>query len=503
MSHGNESKPSSEIDERARELELNGEQFRSLVEQTLNYLSPYLDSVGEQPAIAGPVLERRQREMTSLYPSCFPSLGQPADFLLQSLFGSMIHEGYNPSSPGYLAFIPGGGIPESSVADLIANIVNRYLGLRRAAPQLAAIDDTVLDWFCQMVGYGPGSGGYLSPGGSIANMTAIITARHHQLGEHGHLGTIYTSEQTHHSITKAALHVGIPRGQIRLLPVDDFCRLNHQAAEAMMEADRAQGLKPFLLVSHAGTTNTGAIDRMDDGRKLADIQSLWWHVDAAYGGFFLLTDRGRQRLQGIHDADSITVDPHKGLFLPYGTGCLLVKDLVRLRAACSLRGDYMPRQAGESSERFDACDLSPEQTRDFRGLRIWLPMMLHGVDVFRANLDEKLDLAQHVYQTLIDWQSQGEPWWVSPNPELTVVAFRLSPSNTTSEDLDTMNRELLEEVHQDGSILLSPTILHGALTVRLCVLCFRTHQSHVDKALELIHQAARKVLQRHAKSISN
>ena len=502
MSHETESKPNLEIEQRFRELELNGDQFRSLVEKSLSYLSPYLDSVGEQPAIAGPVSDLKTPESEPLYPPRFPNSGLSAEFLLQSLFGSMIQEGYNPSSPGYLAFIPGGGIPESSVADLIANILNRYLGLRRAAPQLAAIDDTVLDWFCQMVGYGAGSGGYLSPGGSIANMTAIITARHHQLGEQGHLGTIYTSEQTHHSITKAALHVGIPRGQIRLLPVDPFLRLDHQAAEAMIEADRAQGFKPFLLVSHAGTTNTGAIDSLIEGRQLANTQSLWWHVDAAYGGFFLLTERGRERLQGIHAADSITIDPHKGLFLPYGTGCLVVKDLVRLRAACSLRGDYMPRQEGESTERFDACDLSPEQTRDFRGLRIWLPMMLHGVEVFRANLDEKLDLAQHVYETLMHWQSQGEPWWVSPNPELTVVAFRLAPPNKTSAELDNLNRELLEEVHRDGSILLSPTLLDGALTVRLCVLCFRTHQAHVTQALELIHQAAQKVLKRHAASAS-
>jgi aromatic-L-amino-acid decarboxylase len=485
---------------RGTELELNGEQFRSLVEQALSYLSPYLDSVGEQPAIAGPVSEGTRLDTATLFPAHFPNSGQTAEFVLESFFGSMIHEGYNPSSPGYLAFIPGGGIPESSVADLIANITNRYLGLRRAAPQLAAIDDTVLDWFCNMVGYGSGSGGYLSPGGSIANMTAIITARHHQLGEESHLGTIYTSEQTHHSITKAALHVGIPRAQIRLLPVDADFRLDHQAAKRMMSEDRARGLKPFLLVSHAGTTNTGAIDPLSEGRSLADDQGLWWHVDAAYGGFFLLTQRGQERLRGIEAADSITMDPHKGLFLPYGTGCLIVKKLVHLRSACSLRGDYMPRQEGESSERFDACDLSPEQTRDFRGLRIWLPLMLHGVAPFRDNLDEKLDLALHVHATLTQWQQQGEPWWVGPTPELTVVAFRLAPPNKTPMELDVINRELLDEIHQDGSILLSPTILDGVLTVRLCVLCFRTHEAHVAKALELIRRAAHRVLGRHCNS---
>ena len=476
------------------DLELNGEEFRALVNEALKFLAPFLDSVGQQPAISETAPCPMTMDPATYFPPKFPTVGLPANDLFRTIFGPMLQKGYNPASPGYLAFIPGGGIPQSSVADLIADIINRYLGLRRAAPHLASIDDSVLDWFCQMVGYGPGGGGYLSPGGSIANMTAIIAARHHQLGEEAHLGTVYTSEQTHHSITKAALHVGIPRKQIRLLPVDSNYRLDHDQAARAIEADRNSGLKPFLLVSHAGTTNTGAIDDLVKGRQLADKFSLWWHVDAAYGGFFMLTDRGRRRLVGMEAADSITMDPHKGLFLPYGTGCLLVKELTRLRAACNLRGDYMPRQEDESLDRFDACDLSPEQTRDFRGLRIWLPMMLHGVEVFRQNLDEKLDLAEHVYETLVAWQQAEEPWWVCGKPKLSVVAFRLNPRGRSPEELDALNQNLLEEIHRDGSILLSPTVLEDRVAIRLCVLSFRTHRNHVEKALEMIHEAGHRML---------
>src|SRR6185295_8985183 len=163
--------------------------------------------------------------------------------------------------------------------------------------------------------------------------------------------------------------------------------------------DRAAGLRPFLIVASAGTTNTGAVDPLPALADIAAGEGLWLHVDGAYGGFFVLTERGRRTFAGIERADTITLDPHKGMFLPYGTGCLLAKDRGTLRRAHSMPAEYLPAMSDEA-DRVDFSEISPELSRDYRGLRVWLPLQLRGTRVFREALDEKLDLAAWAHEEL-------------------------------------------------------------------------------------------------------
>jgi aromatic-L-amino-acid decarboxylase len=236
-------------------------------------------------------------------------------------------------------------------------------------------------------------------------------------------------------------------------------------------------------VGSAGTTNTGRIDPLSELASFAEAEGLWFHVDAAYGGFFQMTERGRTRFAGIERADSITLDPHKGMFLPYGTGCLLVRDRALLRQAHQVQAEYLQDLAPED-EIPNFADYSPELSRDFRGLRVWLPLKLHGAEAFRDALDEKLDLAEWLYETLRDTPGFELPW----EPDLTVVPFRYRPR---AGDAEAFNRRLLERINASRRVFLSSTIIDGRFVLRACILSFRTHRDRIEEAAEIIRDAAR------------
>jgi aromatic-L-amino-acid/L-tryptophan decarboxylase len=254
---------------------------------------------------------------------------------------------------------------------------------------------------------------------------------------------------------------------------------------AIVRQDRTQGLRPFCVIASAGTTNTGKVDPIRDLVRIARDEDLWLHVDGAYGGFFQLTERGRRLFDGVAEARSITLDPHKGMFLPYGTGSLLVREGKLLRDAHHVGAEYLQDLAPEE-EIPNFADYSPELSRDFRGLRVWLPLLLHGVSAFRAALDEKLDLTQLLYRSLAGTSGFEVPW----QPDLSVVAFRYRPSNG---DPEAFNRRLLDRINQSKRVFLSSTMIESRFIIRACILSHRTHRDRVEEGAEIIRSAAREL----------
>jgi aromatic-L-amino-acid decarboxylase len=286
-------------------------------------------------------------------------------------------------------------------------------------------------------------------------------------------------------VTKAARLAGFPRASLRELPTDGRRRLVPAALEEAIRKDRARGRRPFLVVANVGTTNTGAIDPLPEILGIARRHGLWVHADAAYGGFFRLAPGGPALLRGIEECDSITLDPHKGLFLPYGLGALLVRDGGALARAHRDTASYVQDVAEEGSLGF--ADLSPELSRDFRGLRVWLPLTLHGVAAFREQLAEKLSLARWAYREL----SSDPRFELLHEPQLSVVAFRL---RAPEEEADRLGPELLRRVNARRRVFLSSTRMDGRYVVRLCVLSFRTHEDRVRDAVEALREEARALL---------
>jgi len=392
--------------------------------------------------------------------------------------------GLNPASGGHLGYIPGGGIYYSALGDYLADVFNRYAGIFFASPGAVRMENMLIRWMNELVGYPAAATGNLTSGGSLANLIAIVTARDAKQIKAANIerSVIYLSEQAHHSIDKAIRIAGLGECVVRHLPLDEQYRIIADGLEAQIAADKASGLNPFLVVASAGTTDVGAIDPLAEIGTVAKRHGLWYHIDAAYGGFFILTDEGKKKLQGIETSDSLVIDPHKGLFLPYGLGVVLVNDAVALHESHRYMANYMQDAAAVTDEPSPA-DLSPELTKHFRGLRLWLPLKLHGVAPFRACLEEKLLLAKYFHTEVqkISFESKIEP-------ELSVVTYRYWPK---SGDANIFNKQLLDAVVADGRVFISSTMLNGEFTLRFACLAFRTHLSTVDTLLEVLKDKAR------------
>ena len=464
-----------------KELELGGAELRRLIQLATERVARFVDTLPSQPAadVAGGA------ELARSLVEGLPEQGVPFEALLDVLFDRVVPKAFNTTGPGYLAYIPGGGLLQTAVADYIGDAVNRYVGVWAAAPGMVQLEVNVIRWFGEIVGYSPGAAGFLTSGGSLANFGAVVTARRHLLGEQFLRGTIYASDQTHHSMEKAAALAGFPVANVRAVPSDDRFRIQLPALEERIRADAGAGFQPFLIVGNAGTTNTGAVDDLDALADVASQERLWLHVDAAYGGFFLLTERGRRVMHGIARADSITLDPHKALFLPYGTGSLLVRDGERLRRAHALTAEYLPAMQ-DTQDLVDFCQVSPELSRPPRGLRVWLPLKLHGAAAFRRALDEKLDLAAWAARELHRLEPAIE---VVAEPQLSTVAFRLRRPATDPEALNRLNRAFLERINARNRVHLTGTMLGDRFVLRICVVSFRTHRDRMEMCLEDITAA--------------
>ena len=389
--------------------------------------------------------------------------------------------GLNPASGGHLAYIPGGGIYYASLGDYLAAITNRFAGVFFASPGAVRMENMLLRWMAKILGYPKTAVGNLTSGGSVANLIAIVTARDAKgvRARSVEKSVIYLSLQVHHSVEKAIRIAGLEDAILRYVPLDDRYRMIPVELEKQIKEDKKKRRRPFLVIATAGTTDVGAVDPLIEIGEIAHRHNLWYHIDAAYGGFFVLTREGKRRLRGIETSDSVVIDPHKGLFLPYGLGAVLVKDRTQLMKSHHYSAHYMQDALADEEEPSPA-ELSPELTKHFRGMRLWLPLQLHGVAPFRACLQEKLLLAKYFYREV---RKLG--FETGPPPELSVVTYRYV---TKQGDPNEFNKRLWELVMEDGRVFISSTTINGRFILRFACLAFRTHLRTVDLLLRILKE---------------
>ena len=317
-------------------------------------------------------------------------------------------------------------------------------------------------------------------------LSAIVTARHSAgiRSRDVERTVVYVTAQTHHCVDKALRIAGLDETVRRHIGLDECYRMDAELLTERIRGDRRAGLQPWLVLASAGTTDTGAVDPLAAIADIAEREGLWMHVDAAYGGAFALTEPGRDRLRGIERADSLVIDPHKGLFLPFGTGVVLVRDGAKLAAAHRFTANYMQDTGSREAARdLSPAAASPELSRHFRALRLWLPLKLAGVAAFRAALEEKLLLARYFRERIRELDGVE----VGPEPDLSIVTFRYLPE---AGDADEFNRRLAERIQADGRIYLSTTRLDSRYVLRMAILNVRTHRREVDLAVEVIRETA-------------
>lgn len=454
----------------AHPLEPDRERRTQLADEVLAYLNEWFDRATEMEA-SGIPMDAGTLQSFRRPPA---EHGHELEEVLDVLDRAGADGIYHPSG-GHLSYIPNAGLYTGALADFLATGLNRYTGVVTAAPGLSAIEYGVIDWMCSIFDLGTEAAGLLLSGGSMANFTGIVTARTTMLGDHFDTGVMYVTPHTHHSATKAARLAGFRTDQVVSVDVDEDLRMSVAALDQQITADISGGRRPFLVVASAGTTDTGTIDPLPQIADLTSERGLWLHVDAAYGGFFQLTKRGRDRLRGIGRADTIALDPHKGLSIPFGIGALIARDEARLVDAHLGRGAYLKDEDTHEGIR-DIASLGPELSRPFRGLSVWLPLQLHGIAPFRDALDMTLDVAEHAYDRIKTIDGVDARW----QPDLSIVAFGF--------DDDVAGRAAWEAVNADRRVHLSPTIIDGRFILRFAVLNRRTTTDHIDHAIDIIEK---------------
>jgi glutamate/tyrosine decarboxylase-like PLP-dependent enzyme len=460
-------------------LDLDHATMQRLGRQVSDAVALHLSSLRTQRVLTNGLpaaTRRRVRELPPEEPIAF-------DDLLRELRDDIFPYAVREPHPRFMAYVPGCPTFPAVLGDWLATGYNFFAGVWPVAEGPNAIELAVLEWFREWIGMPAGSGGLLTNGGSGATLTAIIAARHAAVGEDPTRLprlTLYASDQAHSAALRAGWIAGIPRPQVRVLPSDAEFRLRVEDVRHAIHADRAAGFIPLAVVASAGTTNTGAVDPLDELADLCGRESVWLHADAAYGGFAALTDRGRRTMSGLGRCDSVALDPHKWLFVPFECGSLLVREPERLRDAFHVLPDYL-RDVAAGADAVNFADYGEQLTRQSRALKVWLGVRYFGVRAIRAEIDRAMDLAAHAERVI-----RAQPLLEVLAPaQLGVVCFRAHPSGLDdAAALDAFNERINAAVSAGGRFLISSTRLRGSFSLRICVLSFRTTQEDVEGLIE-------------------
>lgn len=388
--------------------------------------------------------------------------------LHRDVFSNMMNVGH----PRHLAFVPVPSNYVSVMADALSSGFNVFSGSWLAGSGSIAIELTVIDWLRQWCRLPEEAGGLLVSGGSMANLTAIVAARHAKLNDRIAGACVYFSDQTHSSVERAWRVAGFLPEQIRKIPSDAQFRLPLDELERRISEDRSAGLRPFAVVANAGTTNTGAIDPLPEIAAISRANDLWMHVDGAYGAAAMLCDRGRTLLRGLELADSLTLDPHKWLFQSMECGCVIVRDAAILKATYRITPEYLTDVHRNVTE-VNPHDYGLQLTRSFRALKLWMSIHYFGLDAFRAAMERGFELAEFAESVL-----RSMPGWEIVTPaQMGVVTFHHAGADY---------QKIHEAMLADGFALATSTVLKGRTVLRFCTINPRTTEDDIRRTLQWI-----------------
>jgi aromatic-L-amino-acid decarboxylase len=405
--------------------------------------------------------------------------------------------------PRMFGYVASPAAPVGALASLLAAALNANVTSWRSAPSATEVERTTVGWLAEMIGYAganPECGGLLTSGGSMANLNALFVAHRAQAGDGPEASrrglwaaapaALYASDQVHLSIPKAADILGLGREQVRTVPTDEGFRMDVRALAELIAADKARGLRPFCVVASAGTVATGAVDPLADVARVAREHGLWFHVDGAYGALARAAPSRRALFDGLEEADSLSLDPHKWLYTPVDCGCLILREPARARAAFSgTEEGYIKIFEQEQSEAFAFWDYGVELSRPFRALKVWALLSYYGARRVREAIAEDCALAEHL-AALVD---EAEDFELLAPATLGICCFRYAPAGAADERLDDLNARVMQRVQRGGVAYLSNAVLRGRFALRASVTNFRTTRRDLTVTLDAVRRAALEV----------
>ena len=463
----------------AGDLQMSREQMLDLGQRALELVVERIESLSGENAWEG---EFRQVLEEQLLEDA-PEDGRPAAEVIERAAREILPVAARIDHPRSFGFIPSSPTWPGVVADFMAAgyHINQCTWLVASGP--SQLELVVIDWFRRWIGYPEGAGGLFTSGGSAASVDAFVAAR--EAAGHPERATVYMSDQSHSALSRAAFIVGIRRDCIRMIPSDADFRMDMDALARAVAADRDAGLNPIAVAANAGTSSTGAIDRLEELADFCSAERLWLHVDAAYGGFAIVTERGKRLLRGMERADSIGLDAHKWLFQPYEAGCLLVKDENTLRDAFGVRPDILQDTVwGANHPNFS--NLGLQLSRSVRALKVWVSIQVFGMAAFRRAVEKGMELSAQAEEYV-----QASPILEAlSTATLGIVCFRVNPANRNHDEqvLDTVNRTVLARMFWDDPAFMSSTLLHGTFALRMCIINHTTTWDDVRETLEAVER---------------
>jgi aromatic-L-amino-acid decarboxylase len=467
-------------------------EFREAGHRVVDMLADYFESIEQFPVF--PDVE--PRELHQLFDEPLPAGDERIIDVLRELKDKLLPYCTHVGHPGYMGLITPSPNPVGVLGDFICSALNQNIGAYTIGPSAVAMERRTVRWLTDMVGYGPDAGGNLTSGGTMANFIGLKLARDWASRDRAqHDGmlerwAVYMSEERHVSLDKAVDCVGAGRSAMRILPTDSGFRVRLDALEAAIAEDKKNGIRPMCIVGIFGTTNTGAVDDIRAVRAIADREGMWLHADAAYGGGMLLSHRWPMINEGLETADSITIDPHKWFYAPLDAGAILVKDERRLTVSFGMKPSYLTDEMDRRNERYQYYVHGFEQSRRFRGLKVWMSFKRYGAKQIGEWIDANVYQAKHLY-SLLEKYPDFEP---ACEPVMSAICIRYRGANLEENESKKLHAEVARRIEQGGRFWISTTELKGKSWFRINPVNFRTRTEHMGQLIELLQQECEKYL---------
>lgn len=497
-------------DDRWYDADLSAEEFRRLGHRTVDMIAAYFEGIRERPVFPG----RTPAEVAPLFDEAMPDEGHDPDAILDDWADRVLPNTTAMGSPRFYGFVMGSGTMMGVLAEALAASVNTNAGGWKAGPAAAEIELRTIRWIADLIGYAPEAGGLFLSGGTMANVAALTTALRNvasydttrggvQAEERTGRFLVYTSDhEVHASIYRAVDLMNLGRDAVRLVPSGADFRMDPAALARLLDEDRAAGHVPFCVVGQVGSINVGAIDPLDAIADVCRARGVWFHADGACGAVGGMLPEMADRYRGLERADSVSLDPHKWLYVPYECGALLVRDPEKLRRSFSMAAPYLRGTLPTEQTGHDFYEHGPQMSRSFRALKVWMSLRHYGKAGYRRLLRQNLACAYHAHL----WTHVHPDFEPLHDPALYIYCFRYAPSGyeamaerseadreTVDAYLDWLNQRIADDLQASGEAFIMTTRVRGRVVLRLSICSHRTTPEDVERTLEAIERIGRRI----------
>lgn len=472
-------------------LDVPSDQFQQWIEQTGRLITGFYQQNKETKVFAG----KSPEEVQKLLEEPLPADPENIEDLLEDVSEKVLNTITNSAGPRYFGYITGGGNQVAVLAEMIKASLNQNNLKWHSSPVSTELERMVMRWVAEFIGYSTSSAGVLLSGGSVANFNCLAVARKIKaqsgMSDEGLYGskpmTVYMSEEGHSSIDKAMDMLGLGKKYLRKIPVDDRMQIIPEKLAEKIRSDKNAGLKPICAIGVTGTTNSGAVDDLEAVAEICQRHNLWYHVDAAYGGPAAKVSGVSHLFEGIENADSVVVNPHKWMYVPFEAGGVLVKNPKHLRSTFSSLPNYL-KSDQQNDGRTDLMEYNLPLTKEFKALKVWMTIKAFGAKRLRKQIVTDISNAQY----LVDFIKDEENLELMVPVPLSIVCFRYNPGGKDEESLNELNDRIINRIEADGRVFLTGTKIHRKTALRVCFINHRTEKSDVRFLRDVVLEIAEK-----------